>query len=284
MKKIDLQIHTNYSDGAFSPKEIIDLAIKSEMKAIAITDHDTISGLKEAVNYSKDKDLEFIPGIELSCHESFYPRTIDILGLFINHKNKELNDFIKNCQNDRINEKKEIIKKLNNLGYEITFKELIKESGDSLGRSIIGKILLRKYPNEFLTVGDVFQKLIGDGKPAFVPRPKTSMKQAIQIIKRAEGVSVLAHPGRYGNSIFEIIDKFTEDMGDGIEVDYPYNKILGISDDINLKLRNLASEKRLLISGGSDFHDFTRGSLIGDAGLTEEEFEILKKYKIHRDF
>ncbi|MEK6873875.1 MAG: PHP domain-containing protein [Nanoarchaeota archaeon] len=280
MKEIDLQIHTNCSDGAFSPKEIVDLAIKRGMKAIAITDHDTISGIKEAINYSKNKDIDFISGIELSCHEPFYSRTIDILGLFINHEDKELNNFIKKCQNDRVNEKKEIIKKLNNLGYKITFEELIKGSGDSLGRPIIGKILVRKYPEEFSTVEDVFQKLIGDGKPAFVPRPSTNMEEAVQIIKKAKGISILAHPGRYGNFVFEIIDKFVEAGGNGIEVDYPYNKLLGISDLINDKLREIAKQKGLLVSGGSDFHDFERGPLIGDAGLTEEEFNILKEYKI----
>ncbi|MBS3072632.1 PHP domain-containing protein [Candidatus Pacearchaeota archaeon] len=281
MKKIDLQIHTNFSDGVFSPKEIVDLAIKNKMKAIAITDHDTISGLKEAIEYSKDKNLEFVPGVEFSCHEEFYTQTIDVLGLFINHKNEELNEFIKKCQGDRIKEKKEIIKKLNNLGYEITFDELLKESGDSLGRPVIGKILVSKYPNEFSNVDDVFKKLIGEGKPAFVPRQKTSIKQAINIIKRSGGISILAHPGRYGNFVFEIIGKFEKDGGNGMEVDYPYNKILGTGNEINDKLRVVAKEKNLLISGGSDFHDFERGSLIGDAGLTETEFDKLKDYKHH---
>lgn len=277
MKKIDLQIHTTASDGKSSPSEIIRLAINKGMKAIAITDHDTISGLREAMEYKKDKNIELVSGIELSCHEDFYQKTIDVLGLFIDYKNKELKEFIKKSQDDRIEEKKEIIKKLNNLGYKITFDELIQESGESLGRPIIGRILVRKYPEEFSTVDDVFQKLIGEGKPAFVPRPKVSMKKAVEIIKRAEGISILAHPGRYGNSFKEIIIKFEQDGGDGIECDYPYEKIIGISDNINKRLRKIAEEKDLLISGGSDFHDLERGSEMGDCGLTDEEFYKLKQ-------
>ena len=94
-KQIDLQIHTTASDGAFSPLEIIDIALKKGMKTIAITDHDTISGLKEAVEYINDKNIEFVPGVELSCHENFYPKTIDVLGLFIDYNNKDIRDFIK---------------------------------------------------------------------------------------------------------------------------------------------------------------------------------------------
>lgn len=275
MKKIDLQIHTNNSDGAFSPKEIVDFAIEKNMQVISITDHDTISGLKEAIDYSSDKNIIFIPGVELSCHEPFYSKTIDILGLFINPDSKELNDFILKCRVDRVNEKKEIIKKLNNLGYNLSFDELLKESGESLGRPVIARMLLKKYPNKFSSVDDVFNKLIAEGKPAFVLRPKTPMKQAIDIVDKAGGISILAHPGRYGNYLNEIIDKFKEGRGNGIEVDYPYNKILGIDDNVNLRLREIANKKNLLMSGGSDFHDFKRGSEIGDGGLTKEEFNLL---------
>lgn len=280
MEKIDLQIHSTASDGNFSPTEVIDIAIKNEMKAIAITDHDTVSGIQEAIDYSKDKQIEFIPGIEISCKESEFKPTIDILGLFIDHNNQELINFLDKIKKDRVEEKKIIIKKLNNLGYEITLEELLKKADDSLGRPHIARILIEKYPEKFSTVDQVFNELIGEGKPAFHPRDKITMEKAINVINSAGGISILAHPGRYLNEYPDIIKKLISLNGDGIEVDYPYSKILKISeeksDEINNHLRETASKENLLMSGGSDFHDFERGSEIGDAGLSEEEFQKLK--------
>jgi len=282
MKPCDLQIHTTASDGKFSSREIVDLALKKEIKVIAITDHDTISGLNDAIEYANGKNIEIVPGVELSCHEDFFTGTIDVLGIFIDHKNSELEDFLKECREERANEKKEIIKKLNALGYAVTFGELLKEGGESLGRPSLARILIRKYPEKFSTISEVFDALIGDGKPAFVLRKNTSMRKAINLIKKAGGISILAHPGRYFGGIEDIIDRFVGDGGNGIEVDYPYDKILKIdkekSNGINENLREIAKEKGLLVSGGSDFHDFERGNEIGDGGINVEELNLIKQH------
>lgn len=276
-KPVDLQIHTTASDGKFSPKEIVDLAIKKGMKAIAITDHDTVLGVKEAVEYGKEKGLEVVPGVELSCHEDFYSKTIDVLGLFIDYKNKYVHDFLENSRNERVKEKKLIIEKLNSLGYKISWDEYVNQAGHSLGRPNLAALLIKKYPKKFSTIQQVFDELISEGKPAFVERKKVTIKEAIKVIKKANGVSILAHPGRYGGDTLKIIRKFIDMGGEGIEVDYPYDKVIGINNNINDKFREIAREKNLLISGGSDFHDFSRKSEIGDGGLTQEEFQELKQ-------
>ena len=94
MKPVDLQMHTTASDGIYDPKKIIDLSLEKNMKVIAITDHDSVDGIKKAIDYANGKIIEFVPGIELSCYEASYGRTIDILGLFIDYTNKELIEFI----------------------------------------------------------------------------------------------------------------------------------------------------------------------------------------------
>ena len=281
MKNIDLQMHTTASDGKFSPAEVVELAVKKGMRAIAITDHDTVSGIAEALRVCKEHHITLVEGVELSCQEAQFKGTIDVLGLFIDHQSKELNEFIQKCRTDRVIEKREMIEKLNALGYAITFEELYAIAGESLGRPHVAKVLIKKYPEEFSSIEDVFQKLIGDNKKAFVFRKKTSIKEAIDVVKAAHGIAILAHPGRY-REFEKVVDFFAQCGGDGIEVDYPYDKILKIDAQknmqINAKLREIAQQKKLLCSGGSDFHDFERGSEIGDGGVTDEEFAALQKY------
>jgi len=276
MKKIDLQIHSTASDGKFSPSDVVDMAVERGMEAIAITDHDTVSGLDEASIRAKERGLELVSGVEISCSISELNCVVDVLGLFIDYKNEELRKVLDGVKKDRVEEKKEIVKKLNELGYEITFNELLKEAKDSLGRPHIAKILARKYPEKFKDINDAFDKLIGNGKPAFIERPRISIKKTIDIIKKAGGISILAHPGRYFNEDDKIIEKFISAGGKGIEVNYPYDKILKIDKDLNPKYRKIAEEKGLLMSGGSDFHRKDRGSEIGDGGLERDEFEKLK--------
>ena len=287
MKKIDLQMHTTFSDGKFSPQEVIDFALAKGMEAIAITDHDSVKGIVPALAYCKNKPIIFVPGIELSCRENFYEGTIDVLGLFIDHTNTALEKFIARDKERRIIEKKEIVTKLQKLGYQITFDELTKESGESLGRPIIARMLVKKYPDTFKTVNEVFANLIGEGKPAYVYREKASIKGAIAVIHEAGGISVLAHPGRYGESTDKIIRKFIDDGGKGIEVYYPYKKIFKISieqeEALIKKFSGIAKKENLLVSGGSDFHDFERGTEIGDGGISREEFKKFSHYQKSRD-
>ena len=132
MKRIDLHVHTSASDGDLKPEELVDLAVRNNLSAIAITDHDTISGVKEAIKYSLDKNIKIIGGVELSCFdENFTSFDIHLLGLFIDLKNEDFNKFLNIQKEARKNQKKAIIEKLNKLGYKISFDELKKEVGDS---------------------------------------------------------------------------------------------------------------------------------------------------------
>jgi len=278
MVKIDLPIHTTASDGKKTPQEIVDWAIERGLPNIAITDHDEISGSRQAVEYAKDKNVEVVSGIEISCfEEKFNLRDIHVVGLFVDYNNEELLKFISEMKQCRIEEKKGIISKLNELGYDISFEELkIEVNGGGFGRPHIANILFRKYQDKFETYGQIFDELLGNGKVAHVQRKGIyDLKKAIDLIHRTGGIAILAHPGIYDYSVEELINLFAELGGDGVEVDYNYKKFKNIKDEFYDKVRDTANKKNLLISGGTDYHDGNYLD-IGENGITKEEFEKLK--------
>ncbi|HLC60511.1 MAG TPA: PHP domain-containing protein [Candidatus Nanoarchaeia archaeon] len=283
---IDLQSHTTASDGELSPEELIELAIKKKLSAIAITDHDSVGSLRKAIEYSKGKNIEIIPGVELSCDDPLFSyEKIDVLGLFIDYKNKELLNLIKHINFKREENKKLIIGKLRYLGYKITYSDVKKTVGGTFGRPHIAKYLIKKYPDKFSSVRDVFDKLIGRGKKAFVKtESRVSVADAIRIIKQAKGLAILAHPGIYPREhSLKLVDHFIASGGDGIETYYPYHIVcpeLKIDRDGNEQLnkfyKKIVKSKNLLESGGNDHHDMYRSTL-GEIQIPENILENLKK-------
>jgi len=181
---------------------------------------------------------------------------------------------------NRIEQKKQTVEKLNELGYEISFNELIKERGEkSLGRMHIAKMLLKKYP-KLGSVRLIFDNLLGEGKKAYIPHEKSSIKNAVEIIRQAGGISILAHPALLKNEQKEIINEFISSKGDGIEVNYPYEGINNMTkkqaDKIINQMKNIAIKNNLKISGGSDFHSLEMSKPLGSYGLTIEEYEKLR--------
>ncbi|HLC62403.1 MAG TPA: PHP domain-containing protein [Candidatus Nanoarchaeia archaeon] len=283
---IDLQSHTTASDGELSPEELVELAIKKKLSAIAITDHDSLGSLKKATKYSKGKNIEIIPGVELSCDDPLFSyEKIDVLGLFVDPDNKKLIELIRHINEQREENKKQIIKKLNGFGYEIDYEIVRKTVGGTFGRPHIAKYLIKKYPGKFSSVRDVFDKLIGRGKKAFIKtESRVSIPNAIKIIKQARGLAILAHPGIYPREhSLKLIDYFIANCGDGIETYYPYHIVcpeLKIDSNGNKKLiefyKEIVKSKNLLESGGNDHHDMYR-STMGEIQIPESILENLKK-------
>ena len=282
---IDLQNHTIASDGECTAEELVDLAIKMNLKAIAITDHDSIDSVKAAIEYSKGKNIEIITGVELSCDDPLFKHDkIDVLGLFIDIENKKLNDLLDHISKKREENKKQIIKKLNDLGYGISYEDVKKTVKGTFGNPHIAKYLIKKYPDKFSSVSEFFIKLMGKGKPAFLGNySRASIKDGIKIIKEASGIAILAHPGVYKREeSIKLIDYFIGNGGDGIETYYPYHIICrelnidkkGNEDMINF-YKDIAKSKRILESGGNDHHGdrFT----LGEVKIPDEVLERLKK-------
>lgn len=258
-KNIDLQTHTTASDGKLTPTELVKLAIKKKLSAIAITDHDSVNGIDEALKAAKD-NIEVVPGVEISCDDAGYVDT-HILGLFINPRHKSIASLLKKAQKYREQQKKEIIKRFRDLGFKINYGEVRKLAKGEIGRPHIAKIILKNNPDKVSSFDEVFDKYLAVGKLAYIERKnRISVKDAIKSIHAAGGLVFISHPGVYNNfNIDKFIDYFLKNGGDGIETYYEYETPRyhtgrKAGNSIIKKFRKIARTKNILETGGSDFH------------------------------
>jgi predicted metal-dependent phosphoesterase TrpH len=245
MIKADLHTHTNYSDGSHSPNQLIDLALKSGLNIISITDHDNVNGIPEAINYGKKKGMQVIPGVEISA--DLNGQEIHILGYFIDYSNTKLLEFLSVLRSNRILRNEKIVQKLNELGSKIQFGSIIDKAGTntSIGRPHIAMELSEEgFVNSYY---EAFIKYIGDGKPAYIKKPNPSSEEVIKKISEAGGLSFVAHPGKTVRD--SILADLIGNGLDGIEVLHPSHS----KDDIKY-FNDVASENFMLTSGGSDYH------------------------------
>ena len=265
----DLHIHTNASDGLLSPEEVIWWANKKKLKAISITDHDTINGVAKAITQSMNKDApEIVPGIELNS--DFSGEEVHVLGYYIDYSDVDFINRLKEIQQSRYTRAIKIIEKLNGLNINISLEQVLNKSkGESIGRPHIARVLVEKgYAND---IKDAFNKYIGMDSPAYVERYKLTTKQAINIISSVGGIPVMAHPGLLKKK--DILNKLLEQGFKGIEVYHTKH-----DKKITKQLLEIAINKNLLITGGSDCH----GKLIngapelGAATIDSENFLKLK--------
>ncbi|MBN8568858.1 MAG: PHP domain-containing protein [Ignavibacteria bacterium] len=267
--KVDLHLHTYYSDGFFSPFEIVKKIQKTGTKIISITDHDNIGGLKEAIRTGLKEDIEVIPGVEISGE--YMNREMHILGYFIDPQAPALVELLTEIQEERILRIKKIIAKLNELGSTITYddaKEDLKTTV-SIGRPHIANALVKQgFVKSFF---DAFSKYIGDDKVADVKKVRPNYDRVFKVIKQAGGLSFLAHPAKYFNE--EEIKIFKAAGLDGIEVVHPSHNTNEVK-----KYKEIAVKHNLLTSGGSDFH----GGRKNDAGnmgkyyISEKEIDKMR--------
>jgi ribonuclease III len=252
---IDLHIHSTASDGTLTPLEILERAQQLNLRAVAITDHDTIAGTKEALESGIPPSTQFVTGVEISA--SPIPpydavSSYHILGYFIKIDDEDLNQALIKLQNARQARNLKIIHQLNALGMDITAEDVRKETENGqTGRPHIAQALIKK--GIVSSINEAFNIYLGNGKPAYVDKFRVSCRQAIELITHAGGIPVLAHPGLLKiNDPVKVDDFFVtlKEMGlKGIEVFYPEHS----EDQVSLYL-SLAKSHDLLITGGSDFH------------------------------
>lgn len=264
---VDLHVHTSISDGAVTPKDVVELAYKKSLKAIAITDHDITDGIAMAMEASKKYPIEIIPGLEISVdytsrygHKEFH-----VLGFFIDWFNKDLLNGLEFVRLGRENRNKKILRKLNELGVEITQGELDETAKEGiLGRIHFAYLLYKKKYVE--SIQDAFTKYIRTGGPAYFDRDRLEMKEAIDIIRKAGGIPVLAHPKDIREKEEKKVEDIIKDLKNmglmGIEAYYWEHS----QSDVD-KYKKIADKHNLLISGGSDFHGLYRGNVSIGTGL-----------------
>lgn len=247
-RTVDFHTHSTCSDGTLTPAELVHHAKKQGLTAIALTDHDSVDGIKEAAREAEKIGLEFIPGIEFSAAED---TETHIIGLFIDCENKDLLDTIEYLRSCRRKRMEIICRKLQSLGFDITIEECISLSGkDFVGRAHIASLMVSK--GYCSTVAECFDKYIGMGKPAYAEKNELTAKQAVHAIKSAGGLAFLAHLHQTKYDIPQLTALLSDLKAAGL------NGIEGYYTEYTkehiAQFRELAEKLSLPLSGGSDYH------------------------------
>lgn len=273
---VDFHIHTLFSDGTFTPEEIAETAFKNGVKVFAITDHDSVDGIERGRAAALKEGLEFVSGIEFST--DFLGKEIHILGYFLNEKAPELLNLLEELRKERETRTAKIIKKLNELKIGITEEDVKKEvKSDLISRNHIASALLKK--GFVKNRGEAFYRYLGSSGAAYIPKTSFSPEKAVTAIKKNGGIAVLAHPKLIplGQGKFnEMLELLCSHGLDGIEAYYPGHEI----KDINI-FKRMASDRGMIVTGGSDFHGLNRDDIvIGGANVPMEVYKIMKERKI----
>lgn len=253
MGRLDLHLHSTHSDGSQPPAEIISMAHKADVRALAITDHDILSGLPEAVEAARPLGIEVIPGVEISSR--FDDDELHILGYYLDPADATLQGRLATLRESRHRRNPLIVERLRDLGVSLTHDEVRELAGtDAVGRPHIARLLMQK--GYVQTAKEAFDRYLARGKAAYAARELPEPIEAIQWIGDAGGVAVLAHPlwvKRTGDALRTLCEKLKDAGLSGIEVHYSTHTPQQTSVFLNL-----AKQLDLLVTGGSDYHGLTK--------------------------
>jgi len=266
MKFADLHLHTRFSDGTFSPKELVEHAAQHELAAIALTDHDTVEGCAGTARECAAAGIEFIAGTELTAE--FQDTEVHLLGYFLDTQNARLLAEITKFQDVRRQRIYEMVARINDIGVPLTVDSVFALANcKSPGRPHVARALLKAGLVKHLD--DAFDRYLKKGRVAWVPKARMSALESIELIHQAGGLAVMAHPGL--NRTDEIIPGLVAAGLDGIECFHTKH-----STAMSERYLALAAEHRLLVTGGSDCHGYSKAKpLIGSVKLPYEHVERL---------
>jgi predicted metal-dependent phosphoesterase TrpH len=267
MKFADLHLHTQFSDGTFTPEELVLRAQKAGLACIALTDHDSVEGCARAAAACAAVQMEFIAGAELTAeHED---TEVHVLGYFLDTQNQVLLDRIAKFQSVRQNRINEMCAALNKLGIPIKAEAVFALANcKSPGRPHVARALVKE--KLIGNLDEAFEKYLKKGRPAWVPKTKMSALEGVELIHQAGGLAVMAHPGL--NRTDDIIPALVEAGLDGIECFHTKHSTVMAE-----RYLEIAEKYNLLVTGGSDCHGFSKKQpLIGTVRLPYEHVERLK--------
>ena len=266
LKRVDLHIHTHASDGQFSPTAVVNAAVRGRLDVIAVTDHDTVAGVNEALVAARDQPLDVVPGVELSTRHGAHE--IHILGYFINPDSPSLAIYQSAAGDRRAGRMQEMVRRLQDLGVGVRYEDVLRIAGpeaSSLGRPHLARAL--QEAGHTRSVGEAFDLYLKDGGSAFVETAFPTVREAIEALREAGGVAVWAHPE------LEVFDKeirtFREWGLNGVECFRPNTPPVE-----SMLFEKVAREMGLFRTGGSDWHGPHRGRL-GDWAIRWEEVREL---------
>lgn len=241
---LDLHVHTTASDGTLTPAELVSRAISSQISTLAITDHDSVDGVDQAMQAAKNSPLTVIPGVELSAlHEG---RDVHILGYFIDHRDSGLRDRLTQLREARRQRAGSIVAALRDAGYELTLDEVLELSAEgSVGRSHVARALVSR--GHAPDIAQAFERFIGRGAPFYISKPVTEPADVIRLVRSAGGVAVLAHPGvtRLDDAIPDLVNAGLQ----GLEAYHGEH-----TPEMQKRYADLARRHSLIVTGGSDYH------------------------------
>lgn len=274
--RADLHLHTNASDGQYSPAELVELARKFDV--IAVTDHDTTDGITAAQQAALRQGAPLvIPGIELSAEDA--DGDVHVLGYYIDVQNAAFQERLARFRADRWQRGQRIVEKLAALDMPLAWERVVAiANGGAIGRPHIARALLEAGYVE--SVKDAFNRFIGSAGPAYVARARLSPEESVALIHSAGGVAVLAHPGLL-KDYRALLPRLIAVGLDGVEVNHPAN-----AETVRQDLRGLAATHRLIMTGGSDFHgprvkpDVTLGMVAPPDGAVEALKRAAERYAV----
>ena len=253
---VDLHAHSRCSDGTLTPSELVYYAIEKNLSAVALTDHDTVDGLDELMEYAKGKPVEVIPGIEYSTE--YNNRDVHIVGLFIDHKAPVFLEYLAQFKQSRTDRNYKLCANLRGAGIDITYEALVDAfPGAVITRAHYAAFLLDK--GYVKSRSEAFERYLGDNTPYFVHREKVTPEKVIEVTLKAGGIPILAHPTQYklGRGQLDVLVRRLKDAGlMGIECFYST-----YTPSEEKQMRALAEKFNLLPSGGSDFHGANKPGL-----------------------
>lgn len=264
---IDLHTHSTASDGTLTPTELVDLAAEKGLRAIALTDHDTVAGIEEALRRGKTVGVHVIPGIELGAKQNGY-KEMHILGYYIRHDYPPLLERLDWLRARRIERGRQMVARLVELGIAIAFERVEELArGGAMGRPHVALALVEAGQVE--TVPEAFRRYLNPGGPAYVEKQRLSSREAIEFIRAADGIPVLAHPGTLGLEP-EQLERLVGELGgwglQGIEAYWSRH-----SSEQTECCKKLAVQFNLGVTGGSDFHGTAKpGVELGRFGADED--------------
>ncbi len=272
---IDLHTHSNFSDGTMTPTELVALARHKKISALALTDHDTMAGTAEALLAGAEMGVEIIPGIEISV--LYNQIEYHVLGYWADPGNSPLAAALSRLQGARAERNAKILEKLKALGIPVTDEELqlVSEQGQT-GRPHIARILMQR--GVVGTMSQAFDQFLKKGEAAYVSRFAYGAAEAVALIRQAGGLAVLAHPAQNDPELIRLPAVLADLVPaglEGVELYYPTH-----SHKVKKRMRALAAEHDLLLTGGSDYHGEVRpNTTLAGGGNIHVPPELLEKMK-----
>ena len=245
---VDLHTHSTASDGTLPPESVVAAAHAAGIEALALTDHDTLAGIPRAIHAGESLGVRVVPGVELSAHDG--DTEIHILALHVTRLGL-IEARLEKFREERHLRAARIVERLRSLGMDVTVDMVMEEAADAaVGRPHIARAMIRA--GAVKDFREAFDRYLGSGRPAFVPKPRLDVREAISIAHEAGGLAIWAHPG--GDGRRAKLEPFVEMGMDGVEIRHPSHML----EDMN-RLAALSDFFKLVPSGGSDWHGTAEG-------------------------